>query len=34
MPPNRKKKLLQEIMYTWADGLKTRQESHFQATKM
>jgi hypothetical protein len=31
---NAKKRLWQEVIYTWADDHKTRQESHFQATKM
>jgi hypothetical protein len=31
---NAKIRFSQEIMYTWSDGLKTRQESHFQANKM
>jgi hypothetical protein len=31
---NVKKRLWQEVIYTWADGHKTSQESHLQATKM
>jgi hypothetical protein len=31
---NSKKRFLQEIIFTWADGHKTGQKSHFQATKM
>jgi hypothetical protein len=31
---NEKKRLWQEVMYNWADGLKTRLESYIQDTKM